>query len=744
MGAPRTRNAASGGAGAAPEAGPFREGDRVGVLLPLPLGGAYEYAVPAGLELGAGDFVAVPLGAREVNGVVWAAGGGRVRAGKLREVTGRHDLPPLPPDVRAFVEWVAAYTLAPAGAVLRMAMSVPSVFEPAAPRIAYRLSGPLPDRMTGARRRVVALLRDGPPRTLADIREAAGVGASVVRGLADGATLERLRLPEDEGFGTPDLARAGVRLSGGQAGAAAALNERLAADGFSVTAIDGVPGSGKTEVYLEGVASALRRGRQALVLLPEIALTARWLERFEVRFGVRPTHWHSELSQAARRRAWRAVASGAARVVVGARSALFLPYPELGFIVVDEEHDPSYKQEDGTVYNARDMAVARGHLSGFPVALVSATLSLETVVNVETGRYGRVRLPERHGAAGPPHVAAVDMRDVGLPAGSWLSPELVRAMRETLAAGEQAMLFLNRRGYAPLTLCRNCGFRFECPNCSAWLVEHRRAGRLMCHHCGLSPGFPESCPDCGAEGRFAACGPGVERLAEEVQAGFPDARLEIVASDTLAGPGAARELMVRIEDGRVDILIGTQVLAKGHHFPMLTLVGVVDADLGLDGGDLRAAERTYQLHYQVAGRAGRADRRGRVLLQTYLPDHPVMAALVSGDREAFLEREKEARLRAGMPPFGRLASLIVSGRDERATSGVAHRLGDAAPRGDGVSVFGPAPAPLSVLRGMHRFRLLLKAARNVPVQEHVRAWLDRVPCPSSVRVQVDVDPYSFL
>ncbi len=742
-------NDAPGGAGAAPDSGAFRGGDRVGVLLPLPLGGAYDYLAPAGLELDEGDFVTVPLGSREVDGVVWGPGGGRVEAGKLRQVAGRHDLPALSADVRAFVEWVAAYTLSPVGAVLRMAMSARSLFgpparRPAAHRIAYRLAGPPPERMTKARRRVIDLLADGPPRTLADICEAAAVGASVVRGLADRAALGRVVLPEDAGFAMPDAARPGVRLTSGQAVAVAALNARIAAGGFNVTVIDGVPGSGKTEVYLEGIASTLRQGRQALVLLPEIALTTRWLERFEARFGARPALWHSDLSQSERRRAWRAVASGAARVVVGARSALFLPYPELGFVVVDEEHDPSYKQEDGVVYNARDMAVARGHLSGFPVALVSATPSLETVVNVDNGRYGRVHLPERHGAAGPPRIEAIDMRDAGLPAGSWLSPALAAAARETLAAGEQVMLFLNRRGYAPLTLCRGCGFRFECPDCSAWLVEHRRAGRLTCHHCGLSRGFPESCPDCGADDRFAACGPGVERLAEEVRGRFPDARLEIVASDTLSGPGATRELLARIEGREVDVLIGTQILAKGHHFPMLTLVGVVDADLGLDGGDLRAAERTYQLHFQVAGRAGRADRPGRVLLQTYLPDHPVMAALVSGDRDSFLDREKEARRRAGMPPFGRLASLIVSGRDERAAAAAARRLGASAPRGEGVSVLGPAPAPLSVLRGMHRFRLLLKAARNVPVQERVRGWLRESPPPSNVRVRVDIDPYSFL
>ena len=744
MGTTRTTIDTHDNAGDVPNISEFRAGDRISVMLPLPLGDAYDYVVPSGLELAEGDFVTVPLGKRELNGVVWGPGRGEIDTHKLREIMGRHDLSGLSRDARRFIEWVAGYTLAPTGAVLRMAMSVASVFKPTAPRVAYRLAGPSPDRMTKARERVIALMQGGPPRMLSDICEAAAVGSTVVRGLADGGTLIRHALPEDTGFESPDVDREGLQLTSSQAEVVTALKTHLGDGGFSVTVIDGVPGSGKTEIYFEGIAAALRQGRQALILLPEIALTGRWLERFEVRFGVRPAQWHSELSQSIRRRTWRAIASGSARVVIGARSALFLPFAELGIIVVDEEHDSSYKQEDGTIYNARDMAVARGHLAQFPVVLVSATPSLETVVNVEGGRYGCVHLPERHGSAAPPQIEAIDMREVGLPAGAWLSTSLIGAITDTLAIEEQALLFLNRRGYAPLTLCRNCGFRFECPNCSAWLVEHRRVGRLMCHHCGLALGFPQSCPECDADNRFAACGPGVERLADEVIAHFSEARIEVVASDTFSGPRATRELIGRIEDRDVDIVIGTQVLAKGHHFPMLTLVGVVDADLGLDGGDLRAAERTFQLLYQVAGRAGRADRPGRVLLQTYLPDHPVMEALVSGDREAFLAREKEARQRAEMPPYGRLVALIISGRDDRVASAVARKFGAAAPRDKGVSVFGPAPAPLAVLRGLYRYRLLLKAGRQVPVQELVRTWLARVPSPSNVRVQVDIDPYSFL
>ncbi|MFM2129373.1 MAG: Primosomal protein, partial [Pseudomonadota bacterium] len=516
------------------------------------------------------------------------------------------------------------------------------------------------------------------------------------------------------------------------------------AGGYSATVLDGVTGSGKTEVYFEAIAEALRLGRQVLVLLPEIALSAQWLERFEARFGAAPAAWHSELGAALRRDTWRAVAQGAARVVVGARSALFLPYRDLGLIVVDEEHDGSYKQDDGVAYNARDMAVLRAHLGAIPVVLASATPSLETVANVQWGRYGAVHLPDRVGDAALPEVALVDLRATPPLRGRWLSPPLDDALRATLAAGEQALLFLNRRGYAPLTLCRGCGHRLECPNCSAWLVEHRASRRLVCHHCGYGMAPPPQCPNCGAEGAWAACGPGVERVAEEVAHHFPDARLRIIASDTLTGPAAIRELIDAVAEHRVDVLIGTQVIAKGHHFPLLTLVGVIDADLGLTGGDLRAAERTHQLLTQVSGRAGRAERPGRVLLQTFMPEHPVMAALAAGTRADFIATEMRERERAHMPPFGRLAAVIVSGPHEKEVDGTARALGRVRPADEDIAVLGPAPAALSLLRGRHRRRFLVKAPRGFNLQGALRGWLAQVRPGKGVRVQVDVDPMSFL
>ncbi len=720
---------------------------RVRVLLPLPLAEAYDYRLPEGLDAVPGDCVLVPLGSREVIGVVWGPGGGDVDEARLKDVIRRFDVAPLSEVARDFIDWVARYVMSPPGAVLRMTLRVPSALEPPKPVIAHRL---VPDwqpgdtRMTPARRRVLEVLADGPPRTGRELAEEAGCGGAVVKGLVALGALETVELRPTAGRRDPDWRRPGRALTADQQAAADALTEAVREGGYTVTLLDGVTGSGKTEVYFEALAAALAAGRQVLVLLPEIALSAQWLDRFAERFGVRPEEWHSDLTQLRRRQTWRAVAEGRARVVVGARSALFLPYPDLGLIVVDEEHEQAFKQEDGVTYHARDMAVVRAKLGDLPIVLVSATPSLETTVNAESGRYRRLHLPDRPGSAVTPSVAAIDLREYPPERGCFLSPSLRAALTETLAAGEQAMLFLNRRGYAPLTLCRRCGHRLECPNCTAWLVEHRLAGRLQCHHCGFQARLPRNCPSCEAEDSFVACGPGVERVAEEAAMLLPEARVAMMASDLIHGPAQAAEIVRAVADHEVDLVIGTQLVAKGHHFPLLTLVGVVDADLGLAGGDLRASERTFQLLQQVAGRAGREERPGQVLVQTHMPDHPVIAALVAGDRDGFLAREAEERRMRGLPPFGRLAAIVVSGPDPVQVDRVAGALGRSAPRTSELRVLGPAPAPLAVLRGRHRRRLLVKAGRGVALQPFLKDWLEKVAVPGSVRVQVDIDPYSFL
>ena len=708
--------------------------------------GALDYAVPPALTLAAGDIVRVPLGPREVVGVVWDAGvlaAKEVPDAKLRPVIAVIDSLTIPAPLRRLVAFVADYYLAQPPAVLRMILPSQGALEP--PRVVteYRLTGRVPAKLTPMRAAALERLA-GRQGLIRELAAAAGTSDGVIRGLVTAGALEAVQVTADQPVPLPDPAHALPPLEPAQQAAADVLIAAVRDRASTPYLLDGVTGSGKTEVYFEALAEALRQGGQTLVLVPEIALTEPWLERFRARFGVAPLVWHSDLKSTERRRAYRAVASGEARVMVGARSALFLPYRDLRLIVVDEAHETSFKQEEGVAYHARDVAVMRASLEGCPVVLATATPAIESRVQVERGRYVHLTLPERYGGASLPDIATIDLRSNPPPRGRWISLPLLAALTETLDRGEQGLLFLNRRGYAPLTLCRACGERVECPMCTAWLVEHRLSQRLQCHHCGFTAPPPRACGKCGAEGQMVPCGPGVERVAEEVAQLLPQARTAIVTSDTIWSPSRAAALIQSVDSGEVNLLIGTQLVTKGYHFPNLTLVGVVDADLGLAGGDLRAAERTFQQIAQVAGRAGRAAKPGRVYLQTHQPDARVIRALVEQDAEGFYAAETEARREHGMPPFGRLAGIIVSGPDEREVIDTARAIGRAAPTVEGTSVLGPAPAPLAMLRGRHRQRLLVHARRSADIQGMLREWLGAVAVPSSVRVRVDVDPYSFL
>lgn len=712
----------------------------VSVLTALPVGKAYAYAVPEGMEVGLGDYVRVPVGRRTVEGVVWAEDvQDGIDPAKLKYIEARHDLPPMSAAQRGFVEKVAAYTMADAGQVLKMCLGPEEAADPPeAPRFYTLAPGAGLENLTAPRARVLAVLSDGPPRRLSDLAALAGCTPGVVTAMAKAGLIVSALPP------APALPRfESVALSPAQEEAARSLRRCVSDKTFSATLLDGVTGSGKTEVYFEAVAEALAQGRQALILLPEIALSAQFVARFRRRFGVDPALWHSEVTPAKRRDVWRGVAAGEVKVVAGARSALFLPFAALSLVIVDEEHDASYKQEEGVIYHARDMAVLRARTEGCAVVLASATPSLETALNAQSGKYGVLRLPARHGGATLPEAKIIDLRRDAPPRGKFLAEPLRAALAETLAAGEQSLLFLNRRGYAPLTLCRTCGHRFQCPSCTAWLVAHRSSGRLHCHHCGHAQATPPACPSCGDEGTLTACGPGVERIEEEVRDLLPQARTLVLASDVLSG-GALRDAVAAIEARDVDIVIGTQIVAKGHHFPSLTLAGVVDADLGLAGGDPRAAERTFQMLHQVAGRAGRGDRPGRVLLQSYMPEQAVIQALAAGDRDGFLKAEAAERARGGLPPFGRLAAVILSGADAGDLDRYAQALSRVAPRYDDVRVLGPVPAPLALLRGRHRRRFLVKTGRDVAPQKYLSAWLDLAPPPRSVEVKTDIDPQSFF
>ncbi len=708
--------------------------------------GALDYSVPEAMHVEPGSVVIAPLGPRTVMGIVWDEGrlpGKQVDASKLRPLREVVPVPPFSKALRRLIEWTADYYCASLASVARMVLSSGGALGGPTTTTEYRLSGGTPERMTNQRARAIEAL-EGEQGTIRELSVIAEVSEAVLRGLVNQGVIEPVTVAIDRPYEPADPDHHQPSLSSDQLAVAKRLVKAVEARSYAPVLLDGVTGSGKTEVYFEAVAEAVRMERQVLVLLPEIALTENFLVRFEQRFGAAPVLWHSSLKSTERRRAWRAISQGTAQVIVGARSALFLPYANLGLIVVDEAHEVSFKQDDGVRYNARDVSVMRARFENIPVVLASATPALESLHMAEIGTYERMELPSRFGGAELPEIKLVNLTEEKPAAGRWLSAPVIAALEQRLAKSEQSLLFLNRRGYAPLTLCRNCGHRFQCPNCSAWLVEHRLSARLACHHCGLETKPPETCPECGESDCLVACGPGVERIADEVTNLFPEARVAIATSDTLGNPERAAEFIAMAEAKAIDVIVGTQLVTKGFHFPELTFVGVVDADLGLEGGDLRAAERTYQQVAQVAGRAGRGEKPGEVLIQTRHPDAPVIAALANGDRDAFYAAETEARRDAGAPPFGRWAAIILSSEDEREARAAAVQLGNTRPHREDLYILGPAPAPLALLRGRYRYRFLVNARRSANLQETLREWLDAHDFPPGVRVGVDIDPYSFV
>lgn len=727
----------------------FVHGTRISVLTQEPVG-FLDYLAPEG-GVRPGQLVLVPLGPRRVMGAVWGPGQGGFDAAKLRAVSRVIEAEPLTPEMMEFLTRMGEYTLTPMPLMLRIATRAPDLDQPPSARRILHLGGANPERMTEAREAVLRVIADhaGAGFAPAELAQLAGVSAGVVKGLVEAGTLVETLAPRDLPYPRLDPNLPGKPLAPDQAAASDSLRAEIARQSYGTTLLRGVTGSGKTEVYLEAVAECLRQGRQALVLLPEIALSSEFLNRVEARFGQRPGEWHSGITRSERRRLWQMAGRGEVQLVVGARSALFLPYRDLGLIVVDEEHDGSYKQDDGVYYSARDMSVLRASICGAHVVLASATPSIESWVNAQSGKYSRIDLRSRYGGAELPEMGAIDLRSEDLPSGQWISPSLERAVRARLDRGEQSLLFLNRRGYAPVTVCRACGQQIGCDHCDARMVEHRFQNRLVCHQCGETKPIPHACPHCQVEGKLAAVGPGVERLAEEVTARFPQARMSVLSSDLFNSARALKAAIAEISSGGTDIIIGTQIVAKGHNFPRLTLVGVIDADLGLQGADLRAAERSFQLMRQVAGRAGRegGDAPGVALLQTHQPDHPVIRAILSGEDEDFWDAEATSRRQAGMPPFGRLAGIILSHPDQHVVEGYAREMARRAEplRQAGAELYGPAPAPIARVRGRFRVRMLIKAPRQAAIQTAISDWLARLPkAPNNLRLSVDIDPQSFF
>lgn len=722
----------------------FKNDEIVSVLTTEPIGKMLAYKVPHhGCALGA--FALVPLGHRVVLGVVWSVNLDEISSHKVKKIKKILDFNPMSLEMMEFIERFASYTITPLSAVFRLVTRVNKLGSESNFEKKYLFVTDKIKRLTIARKKVLEFMKLNADLkfNINEITKKCAVSPSVVYGLEAINALEVNYYDRDKSFPKLDLLLKGKQLSKDQK---FALEKIRGSKRHNAILLKGVTGSGKTEVYLESIADCIKQNKQALVLLPEIGLTSEFLSRVEERFGAMPGEWHSGISLTNRRRVWKSVSKGDVQLIVGARSALFLPFKDLGLIVVDEEHDHSYKQDDGVLYNARDMAVLRGVINSARVILASATPSLESWVNVEKGKYLGVDLSFRYGGALIPKIKTIDMRLEKLERGNWISPTLVDQIRERLIKGEQSLLFLNRRGFAPITLCQSCGEQVSCNQCDSRMVQHKKLNRIMCHQCGNINSIPEKCTTCGSQGTLSAIGPGIERLGIEVQRLFSDAKIAVLSSDLQKTAIVLKEQLIKIAHGEIDIVVGTQLIAKGHNFPNLTLVGVIDADLGLQGADLRAAEKTFQMISQVSGRAGRDLKAGETFIQTYQPDHRVIKAIVDSDLEDFWRLEAIDRKKAKVPPFGRFVSIIIYGVNLKKVEEVGRALlkNGRMLRALGIQVFGPAPAPISRIKGMYRNRMLIKADLQTSVQKPLRDWVLKSKTINGVKIKIDIDPYNFL
>ena len=729
----------------------FKAGDVVKVLIPNIVNAGYDYRLTGPATLG--QFVACRVMNRPYIGVVWGFGDSGLPPEKIKDVSAVYDARLAITDL----QWIAkmsGWTLMTPGAVLRLIVNVPDAFSPPKMEQLYGLNITDAVRMTASRQAVADAFasNDNEPMSATDVQNIARVSPSVVRTMiSSGILVPKERRARPTEYNSPEYHDCGnIVLNPEQQSAADVIGAAIDRGGFSVHLLDGITGSGKTQVYFDAAWRAYSRGGSVLLMMPEIALTAQFMHRFAARFGAAPVVWHSNLTAARRREIWRGVLRGEIRMVVGTRSALFLPWQNLGLIVVDEEHDTSYKQEDMGNYHARDMAVLRGKIAGFPVVLASATPSAETLQNVASGKYQVLRLTSRVGGAQLPKIETIDLREnrpepyqvSDVLNNGFLSVPLCNAISDTIAAHRQVMLFINRRGFAPIVQCKKCGWVAGCPDCSVGMTYHRAVGKLLCHMCGRTAPMPTKCPDCG--GDVSMRGAGLEKIAEEVSVRFPSARVALVSSDTISTRQSLERIVAKMESGEIDIVIGTQILAKGHHFPNLTLVGVVDADMGLFGTDFRAAEHTFQQLFQVAGRAGRGEFPGRVLLQTYQPQHPVLCAICAGDRDAFMAADMASRQSAKMPPFGQLIAVIVECQREDTLKKYCAGLAAAAPRAPGVKIMGPIAAGVYQIRNWYRMRFLVMGGPTTLLQPVVAHWLRAIKQPANMRVKVDVNPQNFM
>tara|TARA_B100000686_G_scaffold265830_1_gene280398 strand:+ start:10621 stop:12753 length:2133 start_codon:yes stop_codon:yes gene_type:complete len=710
-------------------------------LLLNPGKGIFDYIVDKRILIG--QIVYVPLRNKYYYGIVIGKGSNKLDAKKLKPISEIKNVPPISIELLNFCHWLSEWCMYDISLVTRMIIPSFNFLKSVKNKLVLFHNEKNINSMTNLGHKTFKYIKEKPGLTISDYCKELNISKVVIKKLIKDGNILSKESPFNQNDDLKIKFYKNNNLNQYQLKAVEKVQELKSKS--SIFLLDGVTGSGKTEVYISIIRKELSIGKQSLILLPEIALTNQLLEKFEERFGVKPIVWHSELSLKDRHKNWLQVLNGNAPIVIGARSSLFLPFKSLSCIIVDEEHDASYKQDDGVIYNARDMAVVRGQKAAAIVILSSATPSLESLNNAKLGKYIRLNLPERFGNSTMPSIKLIDMRKIKTKSGKWISDIAVKAIDKSIKSKEQVLLFLNRRGYSPLTICKSCGFRFQCAHCSAWLVNHKKDNKMICHFCGYSENIINNCGQCGADDSFISCGPGVERLAEEIKILFPKVKLQILTSDTFTKK-LEKSFLNKIITGEINIIIGTQLVAKGHHFPHLNTVVAIDADLGLSGSDLRASEKTFQLLTQLSGRAGRESDSGIAYIQTYDPNHEVMQAILSGDKNNFLEAESKARNSRKLPPYGRLAALIIQSKNFNDLNMFLKLMSRNIPRIKNlrIDVLGPVPAPIPKLRDWHRYRYLIKSELGVRLQPYIKKWLSKIKVNRAIRIKIDIDPYNFM
>ena len=738
--------------------------NEVAVLVSGPFNEPFDYSVASKKDgVCVGQVVLVPFGKRKNVGIIVGEGTRTIPEEKLKRIEEIYEINPIPQPSIELINFLANWYCVYKGLVLKMVLSPVEAITSSEYRKVYKSKFQDSDeieeinkyKITSKRKLILDFLFKSKQAVFQeDLIDNTGVSKSILKDMTKKNLIveELVKKQAYSNLKVPNYNKIKFEinklLNSEQKNAVEKINVSIKKKKPDCFLLDGVPGSGKTETYFQTVKTCLDEGKQILILLPEISLTPDWEKRFHQSFSFAPLVWHSGITKTKKKQIWLSALNSSAGVIVGARSALMLPILNLGLIIVDEEHDPAFKQEEGVRYNARDMAIYKAIRSSVPIVLASATPSLETYHNMKIGKYIHLTLPKRATGAALPDIKLIDLKANTPERGKWISSVLTNEIKSKLDNREQSLLFLNRRGYAPLTICNSCGNKIKCVNCETWLVEHRSQNTLVCHHCGYTKRISNTCDICGAEGQIKACGPGVERIEEEINQLFPEAKLTVLSSDTMKSQKTLVKTLEKIKNNKVDIIIGTQMIAKGHDFPYLKLVGIIDSDVGLSGGDLRASERSFQLLQQVSGRSGRHSidelDKGVVFLQTYDNENPIIRAIAKNNRDDFFEKELSSRKNANMPPFGRLAAIILSSKYERKLDGFASELLRVAPLFKNVKIFGPAPAPLYFLRGKYRRRFLIKSDKTVNIQDVLLNWTNKIKTPHNVKLTIDIDPFSFM